>query len=148
MNESKSPTLTRLDDQIDWYDKKSQRAQIWFKSLKIVQLVVAGLIPLVALFTIPHADRLTAILGLAILVVEGMQQLNQYQSNWISYRSTCEALRHEKFLYLGHAGPYKSESRPQTVLAERIESLVSQEHAKWVSVQERQTAPAKTSENS
>ncbi len=72
-----------------------------------------------------------------------MQQLNQYQQNWIAYRSTCEALKHEKYLYLAEAGPYgNAENREKriAVLADRIEGLISQEHAKWVSAQEQALA--------
>jgi len=75
-------------------------------------------------------------LGAAIAIIEGIQQVNQYQSNWISYRSTCEALRHEKYLYLGKAGPYAGAADAHALLAERVESLVSQGHAKWASTQE------------
>jgi hypothetical protein len=39
-------------------------------------------------------------LGVLIAVLEGLQQLNQYHANWIAYRSTNEALKHEKFLFL------------------------------------------------
>jgi hypothetical protein len=133
MNDPTPATLQRLDDQIGWYDRKSQRAQRWFKILKIVQLVTAGAIPLIAVFGVAGPEKLTAILGLVILVVEGLQQLNQYQANWISYRSTCEALRHEKYLFLANAGPYAKIERPLELLAERTEGLISQEHAKWVS---------------
>ena len=68
--------------------------------------------------------------------MEGVQQLFQFQQNWVSYRSTCEALKHEKFLYLATAGPYATAERPQALLAERVEGLVSQEHAKWAAQQE------------
>ena len=71
-----------------------------------------------------------------IALLEGIQQISQYHANWISYRSTCEALKHEKFLYLGNAGTYASAEDPRRLLAERIESLVSQEHAKWASNRE------------
>ena len=74
-----------------------------------------------------------------IALIEGLQQLNQYHENWISYRSTAEALKHEKFLFLSKAGPYASADNPMALLAERIESLVSQEHAKWASSQEQVT---------
>jgi hypothetical protein len=37
-----TPSLQRLDDQIDWYDKKSQHAQTWFKNLKLIQLISAA----------------------------------------------------------------------------------------------------------
>jgi Protein of unknown function (DUF4231) len=69
-------------------------------------------------------------LAAAILVLEGVQHLYQLQEHWISYRSTAEALKHERHLYLAKAGPYMGEDRQQ-VLAERIEGLISQEHVKW-----------------
>lgn len=130
-----APTLQRLDDQIGWYDRKSRNAQSWFKALKVVQLVAAGAIPLTAVFNFRSPEKTTAVLGLLILVVEGLQQLNQYQTNWINYRSTCETLRHEKYLFLGEAGPYSAVEKPLALLADRIEGLISQENAKWVSAQ-------------
>ena len=136
MDENTTPTMARLEDQIKWYNDKSQRSQRLFKVLKIIQLVTAGLIPLVTVFALPAPGKIAAVLGLVILVVEGLQQLNQYQTNWISYRSTCEALRHEKYLFLAQAGPYANSQQAAALLADRIEGLISQEHAKWVSAQE------------
>jgi len=136
MTDPTSPTLQRLEDQIAWYDKKSQDAQFWFKRLKLVQLVTAGIIPLLGIFSIPYLDKVTAVLGLVILVVEGLQQLNQYQTHWISYRSACEALQHEKYLFLAGAGPYANAEQALPLLADRIEGLISQEHAKWLSAQQ------------
>jgi hypothetical protein len=143
--ESQEPTKERLEDQIDWYDRKSQRAQRRFKMLKLAQVVIAGLIPLASTFPIPEArfKWIIATLGLLVLMIETIQQLNQDQQNWIAYRSTCEALKHEKYLYLAAAGPYGNSENGEkriALLAERIEGLVSQEHAKWVSAQEQAQA--------
>jgi hypothetical protein len=74
--------------------------------------------------------------GALIVVIEGVQQLMQYQQNWINYRATCERLKHEKFLYLSRAGPYADALEPDVLLAERVESLVSQEHAAWAANRE------------
>jgi hypothetical protein len=136
VNNVEPVTLQRLDDQIGWYADKSLLAQRWFKALKVVQLVTAGAIPLVSVFGIAAPGKVTAVLGLVILIVEGLQQLNQYHANWISYRATCEALRHEKFLFKASAGPYARVERTLELLAERTEGLISQEHAKWVSAQQ------------
>ena len=57
-------------------------------------------------------------------------------ASWIAYRSTAEALKHEKHLHLALAGPYAAVANPDNLLAERVEGLVSQEHAKWVSAQQ------------
>jgi hypothetical protein len=99
-----------------------------------MQLLMAAAIPVVATLSL-HA-AITATLGTLIVVLEGLQQLNQYQQNWGSYRSTCEALRHEKFLFLAEAGPYAGVEQRSRLLADRIEGLISQEHAKWVSARE------------
>jgi hypothetical protein len=130
-------TLDRLENQIDWYDRRSQKNQKNYKYLKVCTMVAAALIP--ALAGIGGMATVTAGLGVLIVVIEGLQQLNQYQANWIAYRSTCESLRHEKFLYLAKAGLYASANDPHALLAERIESLVSQEHAKWAAAQEQST---------
>jgi Protein of unknown function (DUF4231) len=128
------PTVERLEDQIGWYDRKSNNNQRTFKWMKVVEIGAAALVPLFAGFRL---SWVAGGLGATIAILEGLQQLNQYHFNWISYRSTCESLKHEKYLYLGKAGPYAAAANPHMLLAERIESLVSQEHAKWASGQEQ-----------
>lgn len=80
--------------------------------------------------------------GAFIVVLEGLQQLQQYQQNWTTYRSTCERLRHEKYLFLARAGSYATAPAPEALLAERVEGLVSQEHAAWVSHRDDTAAKA------
>jgi hypothetical protein len=126
-----SPTQERLEDRIAWYDLKSQHNQRWFKAVKICQIVVAAAIPVAAAASAPV--WLMGGGGALIVVLEGLQQLQQYQQNWTTYRSTCERLKHEKFLFLGRAGPYAAAPDPESLLAERVEGLASQEHAAWVS---------------
>jgi hypothetical protein len=125
------PAWERLEEQLAWYDGKSRHNQRWFKRLKVCQIVTAAAIPVAA-----AADVATAVIGAAgalIVVLEGLQQLQQYQQNWTTYRTTTERLKHEKHLYLACAGPYAGAKRPDALLAERVEGLVSQEHAAWVS---------------
>jgi hypothetical protein len=103
--------------------------------------VAAAFIPFLSASNIPCAAWVTGGLGVLITVLEGALHLNQYQQNWIAYRSTCEALKHEKYTYLAKAAPYANILDPHPLLAERIESLVSQEHAKWASVQQQEYKP-------
>ena len=125
-----SPAWARLQDQLAWYDAKSNLCQQRFKLLKICQLVLAAAIPVAAGASAPA--WLVGGAGALIVVLEGLQQLEQYQQNWTSYRSTCEQLKHEQFLFLSAAGPYAAANDREALLAERVESLVSQEHAAWV----------------
>jgi hypothetical protein len=129
-----SPAWARLLDQIAWYDRKSEYNQHWFTRFKIAQIVTAAAIPVAAAASVSAAVLGAA--GALIVILEGLQQLQQYQQNWIAYRATCERLRHEQFLYLAQAGPYAAATNPEALLAEQVESLVSQENAAWVSQRE------------
>ena len=95
------PTLARLEDQISWYDRKSNYSQQVYKWIKIIEIVAAALVPLAAGLHLPAP--FTGSLGVLIAALEGILQLNQYHHNWITYRSTCETLKHEKYLYLAMA---------------------------------------------
>jgi hypothetical protein len=129
--------MARVDDQIQWYDRKSSACQRSFKRLKTLTIVVATLIPLVSGSTNSRVAGLIAgALGATVAIIEGIQHLNQYQSTWITYRSTAEALKHEKFLYMALAGPYADSANPRALLAERTESILSQEHTKWTATRE------------
>jgi len=130
--------MERLEDQIAWYDRKSLRNQRTFKRIKMVEILAAAFIPFLAAFQGGNQVLwVTSALGVLITILEAVLHLNQYQQNWISYRSTCESLKHEKYVYLGKASPYSSAPDPHALLAERVESLVSQEHAKWASAQQQ-----------
>jgi Protein of unknown function (DUF4231) len=131
------PIFDRLEDQIDWYDRKSRSSQRIFKRVKVVEILAAAAIPFLAALDYPHDKLVTAGLGVLITILEGLLHLNQYQQNWTNYRSTCEALKHEKYVYLAKAGPYAEAPDPRALLAERVESTVSQEHAQWASVQQQ-----------
>lgn len=143
---SDDPTWDRLEDQIDWYDRKSIRCQKIYKRIKIAEIIFAAAIPFLSALDISLEGKTTpghfvnvtiGVLGILITILEGLLQLNQYQQNWIAYRSTCESLKHEKYTYLANAAPYKDAPDPHALLAERLEALISQEHAKWASVQQQ-----------
>ncbi len=128
------PAWSRLVDQLQWYSRKSSAAQHAFTRTKVVELVIAAAVPVVAAARGPAL--LTAALAAVVVVLEGVQHLYQWQTNWVMYRSTAEALKQEKFLFLSCVGPYASSDRLR-VLAERVEGLVSHEHARWTEGRER-----------
>src|SRR5205085_10707250 len=114
---------------------KSAYNQRQFKALKVGQIVIAALVPVLA-GTADVPRWVLGALGAAVVILEGVQQLFQYQQNWVTYRSTCEELKREKVLFQATAGPYARARRPEALLAERVEALVSQEHARWTAGQE------------
>lgn len=135
----KHPAWARLEDQLAWYDGKSRSSQSWYKGLKILQVILAVAIPIASHADPAVAKWLTSIAGAAIALLEGIQHLNQYATLWLMYRSTAERLKHEKYLFLSAAGPYKglNETDRLVALAERVEEHVSTEHANWVNEAQR-----------
>ena len=133
------PVVDRLEDQISWYDRKSISNQRTYKRIKMTEIMAAAVIPFLGALNPPNVGWWTGTLGVLITVLEGTLHLNQYQQNWTAYRSTCESLKHEKYVYLAKASPYAGVADPRALLAERVESLVSQEHAKWASSQQENT---------
>jgi Protein of unknown function (DUF4231) len=89
------PTWDRLKDQIDWYDRKSGDNQRLYRWLKLLEIAVAASLAVVAAVHSPV--WVTGGLAAAIVVLEAVQHLYQYQERWITYRSTAEALKHEQY---------------------------------------------------
>jgi hypothetical protein len=127
----------RLDDQLGYYNRRARANQRSYRSIKIAQLIAAALVPVVA--GLGTSAWVTGGLGSAIVVMEGIQQLYQFQEHWIAYRSTWEALRREQHLYNAGAGDYATAANPALLLAERVEELIAREHGRWVSVQQATT---------
>ena len=153
MSNDSSPTMERLEEQIEWYDRHGIVNRFMFLTQKTIVIVAAALIPFLSGLKLPGewlgigaTQWISGSLGVLIAILESLQQLHQYHANWISYRANCEALRHEKFLFLAKAGPYTAASDPRVLLAERVESLVSQENTKWTAAQVS-PEPAKKSDD-
>jgi hypothetical protein len=123
------PTWRRLEEAIDWYDRRAGENRRLYRWLKLLEIAVAAAVPVVA--GVGAAVWVTGGLAAVVVVLEGAQHLFQFQEQWITYRTTAESLKHEHYLYLARAGPYAGEDR-HSKLATRTEALISQEHAKWV----------------
>lgn len=139
------PAWFRLENQLAWYSSKSKHNQRWYKSLKIAQVLLALLVPVTSLMPSVVGKWVAAIAGILIAVFETVQQMNQYSTLWVTYRSTAERLKHEKYLFLSGAGPYRNLSEPESLvlLAERVEEHVSKEHSNWFNETRRQNADQK-----
>jgi hypothetical protein len=122
----------RLESQIEWYDTKSETNQFWFKSLRATEIICAAAIPFIAGFSdsILYGQVIIGVLGVIIAICAGLSALNKYQENWLTYRTTCETLRHEKYLFLTGCKPYDGEGTFNQFV-ERVESLISIQNSKW-----------------
>jgi len=121
----------RLEDQIEWYDRKSVHHQRWYRRLKVTSIAAAALVPLFS--SLDDFGLLAGVLGVLVVVVEGLQHVNQHHENWIRYRATAENLMHEKYLYLARAGHYAGRGDDEAFrrLATSVEAILSREGEAW-----------------
>lgn len=125
----------RLDNQIQWYDKKSQTHQSWYKGLKILELTSGFSIPIFTTLKINRFEVWVTILSGLILLSEGLIALYNHQNNWIDYRRTSELLKHEKYMHSTNTGVYSNETIPFKLLVERVETLISSENINWANME-------------
>lgn len=123
----------RLDQQIKWYDTKSIYCQHRYKTLKIFEIIMAALIPLILLLSPEclYAKFIAAALGALISIVAAVNSLNNYQANWLRYRMACELLKQEKIFYLTSSNVYEGTSEPCKLLVLRVEDIISNEQSNW-----------------
>lgn len=124
----------RVNDQIIWYDEKSKNAQKYYKAYQIVEIILATLIPLLAGYSQSY-KQITFIIGLfgaVIAIIESITKLYKFHENWIQYRTTCEMLRYQKYLYLTRSAPYNSKDETvDNVFVRTIENIISAENNQW-----------------
>ena len=140
--EPEATILARLETEIAWYDRAARRHQRAYKTFKTLVLFAAAATPVCAGF-----DRVPkfvlAILGSLVVLFEGLNQLGRHHHNWMTFRSACEMLKHEKYLYVGRAGIYLRALNRLALLTERVEQLVGQEHSRWVVGQSELSIPGR-----
>lgn len=131
----------RVDDQIAWYGQRSKSNKRAFRSLRIVELLAATSIPLIAGFSekIPQYPWVIGLIGFAVAVLAGTITISQFQENWVQYRAACESLKREKFLFHTNTFPYNGDDA-FSKFVERIEALLAGEHKSWTSYSGKQDA--------
>ena len=133
--------LRRLADQINWFNKRSQENQTKYKLLKGAIYFAAAavtLTPVLDSFHYPYTTVTAALLGAAIIFLQNLLSMNNCRGNWLSYRRTCEQLKKQKYLYLSLAHEYGESQNPETVLAARIESILTDERDEWLTLRSRE----------
>jgi hypothetical protein len=121
----------RLEWLICWYEGEARKTNIANKSLRIASILAAAAIPILAAASAEPV--VSAILGGTIVALEAIQELFQFQRNYLSFATTKEALKRERALYGALAGPYRKSRtlEPARLLAERLEALVAAETSAW-----------------
>ncbi len=148
----------RLQQQIDWHNKKADENKTKYKKFKRLEFILAASIPVVigistmSLFEnsilfhiagkvgaqdVNHPVSMSIVLqllavaaGIILAIVNKTIELEEFFKNWKDYRTIEEYLQNHKILYLTQSAPYDDESAFHTLVS-NVESFLAEEIQKW-----------------
>lgn len=118
----------RLEDQIKWYSSKSSKYKCIFYIIRTLEVALAASVP-VMFHYVPTKSFVPSV-GAIIAMCASLTSLFRLYEKWISYRSTSEILKKEKYLYLTRTSPYDKDDRFHK-LVDNVELTVSIENTSW-----------------
>ena len=129
---------SRVEDQINWYSKRSGQLKRRYRFYKVMTIVFGGLIPLCIAFSEKIWEPfkyVAAIFGALIAIFEGISGMLKDKETYLTYRAANESLIREKMQYQSKSGKYAEASNAFSVFVESCESIMAGENAQWVSTQ-------------
>jgi len=154
----------RLENQMNWFDRKSSWHQKRYKKLKRWEFGIGATIPVLVSFSAscdlgdlgpaPYAVSLSWLLqifasvaGVVLVFITKHLELEDHYKLWKDYRANAEQLQHELMLYTSRTKPYDT-AQAYHDLVENIEGLLNKENMKWQqSGHEKQQDQPKKDEN-
>lgn len=151
MDDDKSPDTvwdaqhyinTRLDTQQRYHSQKSSTSKTRFYLLRRAEIILAALIPVLAIFPpdIPYMQYVIGGVGAVLTVVAGFLALGKYEEDAVVHRIVSEKLKSTKVLFNTKSGEYSTSSSDQGNVAEQqrleklvqnVESLLQADNARW-----------------
>lgn len=123
----------RLDDQQQWYEKKSAWNQTWFKRLRLVEIVLAAGVPFASSLMDKNPEVIPMVvsaMAFLIAAISAVISLSNFQDSWLQYRTAAEQLKREKFLFLTGSEPYNGDD-PFHDLVQNVEKILGEENSSW-----------------
>jgi hypothetical protein len=122
----------RLEEQIAYYEKAASRAKQMHLRLQGGLIVLSVMVPVAVNKDWTGWSRyLVLIVALLLPAMTGLASFRKYGETWLSYRTTAELLKNEKYLFLTGSGRYRDNPYAFQDLVEAVESLLSAEHTKF-----------------
>jgi hypothetical protein len=124
----------RLEEQIKYYETAAGRAKQLHVRLQSGIIVLSVMVPV----AVSHPQDWSGwmrfvVVGVSLLLpaMTGLTSFRKYGETWISYRTTAELLKTEKYLFLTGSGRYRDNPNAFHDLVETVETLLIAEHTKF-----------------
>jgi hypothetical protein len=142
----------RVDGQIAYFNRKSSNSQSQYKKINRIEFYLASSIPvLVSLSTMEIAKKavfghiqdaevnldlifqiIAAIAGIVMAILNKLMDLENYLDLWKTNRANCEAIEHERYMFLTRTGDYDApEPTAFAKFVDKIESIINNDVQKW-----------------
>ena len=133
----------RYQDQVDWYDRKAGQNQKIYRRFQWALIGLSAVTPaLVGLKTelliAGTSHSLAIYTSVAVAVLSAALKTFKFQENWINYRTTCETLLKERYLFEAGLQGYGRSPDREALFVNRVEALISRENTLWLSAQRSQ----------
>ena len=141
----------RLEEQINYHSRKASTSQAYYKYLSLIEIVLAGAIPIILLF--PDEGEwpkfTAAVFGALVSIAAGIKSFGQYHNNWLHHRVIAETLKAEEVKFLTRQACYENISDNQALckLVETIESILDKDVKAWQQQNRRAETATKSKEH-
>lgn len=148
---------SRVQGQIDYFNKKSSQAQNEYKKWKRWEFALAASIPVVITFSSMAIAKDTvfffvgdkngiggtpvnldlvfkvtaAISGIVMAYINKLGDLEEYHKRWKDFRVNSEALEHEKHLFMTRTAEYEEEEEAFSQFVDKVESILANDVQRW-----------------
>ncbi|MEV4260586.1 DUF4231 domain-containing protein [Kribbella sp. NPDC049584] len=122
---------SRLQQYQTWYDGKAVKTKSRYLRMRTASVVAGAVVPAIVNIDFPYSKAVTTVLSLIVVVLVSLESVYHYREQWKNYRSTEQALGHEKVYYETRCGAYEGLSDDEAFrrLVERVESAIAAENA-------------------
>ena len=125
-------------DLLAFYDRRAVTAKFGHNCCSIYVIVISVAIAPIQALSLGHdsSDKgkiIVAVISPTLAIVAGLAAHFKFHENWLSYRSTWDAMRRELALMKAGAGPYSDSQDRNAQFVERIEAMVANEAKEFYS---------------
>jgi len=131
----------RYEKEIQWYDKKSMHNQQYYNRIQFTLIVCSAITPVVIALSFSFQSDVGKWISVGFAVITAIAastlKIFKYYENWTNYRTVCETLKKEIYLYNASLDEYENATDKKSLFVERVETVISRENTLWLKTYKR-----------
>lgn len=136
--DTKTYIQERVIRQLKWYEKKSNKNQLWYRILMVISIIMSSSIPVLTLMLdLSYIIKIIiSVLSSSITGISAIIALYNYRELWVQYRTNCEILKSVLYRFFTRRGEFKDleDSKIYEMLIISCENYITKEFETWGSI--------------